>query len=150
MKTISVFFFIFLLVAPFNADCQAAETPAQKIRRLEDQERTAVIKGDTEMLFRLWSPDYVVNNTNNMVLNAAQLKSFIRNGGIDSTSFTKKIERLTFIKNVAIVMGTEIFAPKNKSDNAGKSVTRRYTNVWIKSDTSWQLSARQATNIMIK
>jgi len=38
--------------------------------------------------------------------------------------------------------------PKDKFDNGGKSITRRYTNVWIKNDTSWQLAARQASNII--
>jgi len=150
MKTIQQIFFSFLFFISLNAYCQAKETPAQAIRRLEEQERTAILKGDTAALFTLWSPDYVVNNANNMILTAAQIKSFIRSGGIDYTSFTRNIEKITFIKDIAIVMGTEMVAPKNKSDNAGKSVTRRYTNVWLKSDSSWQLTARQTTNILMQ
>lgn len=147
MKTLPILFFLFVSMVPFGAWCQPATTPAQKIRRLEDLERTAIVTRDTATLFRLWSPDYVDNNPNSMVLNAAQLKGMIRRGGIDSTSFTKDIERLTFIKDIAIVMGTETVAPKNKFDNGGKNTTRRYTNIWIKTDTTWQLCARQATNI---
>ena len=138
-----------LLTVTLNGYCQAGETPAQKIRRLEDQERTAEMNQDTALLFRLWSPDYVVNNAGNFVLNAAQLKTYIRQGGIDAGSFTRNIERITFIKDIAVVMGAETVAAKNKSDNAGKPITRRFTNIWIKSDTSWQLSARQASNVMV-
>jgi len=92
----------------------------------------------------------VVNNPNNMILTAGQIKAFIRNGGIDVSSFTRNIEKIVFIKDVAIVMGAEIITPKNKSDNGGKNLMRRYTNIWIKSDTSWQLSARQASNIIVQ
>ena len=135
---------------PLIAWCQATETASQKIRKLEDMERIAVMKGDTTMLFRLWAEDYVVNNPNNMILTAGQIKAFIRNGGIDVSSFTRNIEKIVFIKDVAIVMGAEIITPKNKSDNGGKNLMRRYTNIWIKSDTSWQLSARQASNIIVQ
>ena len=147
MKTIPL---LFLLIMPLIAWCQATETASQKIRKLEDMERIAVMKGDTTMLFGLWAEDYVVNNPNNMILTAGQIKAFIRNGGIDVSSFTRNIEKIVFIKDVAIVMGAEIITPKNKSDNGGKNLMRRYTNIWIKSDTSWQLSARQASNIIVQ
>ncbi len=144
MKTIAVFIFTGLLAASLPADCQATETPAQKIRRLEEMERTAISNGDTATLFRLWSAEYVVNNPNNMIMNAAQIKGYMQKGGMDHSAFTRNIEKITFMKDIAVVMGSEA-APVG---NTGKTVTRRYTNVWIKSDTSWQLCARQATNIM--
>ncbi|MEO5590902.1 MAG: nuclear transport factor 2 family protein [Chitinophagaceae bacterium] len=150
MKTIQALFFLFFLFISVNVFSQATETSPQKIRRLENMERTAIMNRDTAMLFKLWSEDYVVNNPNNMILTAGQIKAFIRSGGIDSSSFTRSIEKMVFIKDVAIVMGTEIMLPKNKSDNGGKNTTRRYTNIWIKSDTSWQLSARQASNITVQ
>jgi hypothetical protein len=150
MKTIAPFILLFLFVMPVNVYCQAAEIPAQKIKRLEELDRVSRMNADTAMLFKLWSDDYVINNPNNTVLTAGQIKNFSRSSGMDSSSFTRNIEKMVFVKDIAIVMGHEIVAPKNKFDNAGKSTTRRFTDVWIKSDTSWQLSARQATNILIK
>ena len=150
MKTMHLLVFLLLLVAPPEAFCQAKETPAQKIRRLENMESAAVMKGDTATLFKLWSEDYIVNNPNNMILTAGQIKAFTQSGGMDSSSFTRNIEKMIFVKDIAIVMGSELVAPKNKSDNAGKSITRRFTNIWIKADTSWKFSARQATNVLIK
>jgi Domain of unknown function (DUF4440) len=150
MKTIPVFFFSFLFFISLHTYCQVAETPAQKIRRLEDLERTSVMKGDTAVLFKLWSPDYVVNNPGNMILTAGQIKGFVRISGMDYSFFTRNIEKMTFIKDVAIVMGSEVVSPKNKLDNGGKNMYRRYTNIWIKSDTTWLLSARQATNTLIQ
>ena len=148
MKTIASLFILFLSTVPVCGYCQAAETPAQKIKRLEETERTLVTTGDAEKLFKLWSDDYVVNNPGNMILTAAQIKDAVRGGGMRSVSYIKHIEKITFIKDIAIVMGSEIVEPKDKFDNGGKSITRRYTNVWIKNDTTWQLAARQATNII--
>ena len=144
MKTFPL---LFLILVPFCAYCQPKETPAQKIRRLEETERTLVINGETEKLFKIWTDDYVVNNPGNMVMTAEQIKSSIRGGGMRSVSYTKNIEKITFVKDIAIVMGSEIVEPKDKLDNGGKNTTRRYTNIWIKSDTTWQLAARQASNI---
>jgi len=148
MKTTTSLFILFLFAMPVSGYCQAAETPAQKIKRLEETERSLVTTGDAEKLFKLWSDDYVVNNPGNMILTAAQIKDAVRGGGIRSVSYIKHIEKITFIKDIAIVMGSEIVEPKDKFDNGGKSITRRYTNVWIKNDTTWQLAARQATNII--
>jgi len=147
MKTIATLLICFFFLAPLLGHCQAAETPAQKIKRLEETERISVVNGDAEKLFKLWSDDYVVNNPGNMILTAAQIKSSIRGGGMRGVVYTKNIEKITFIRDIAIVMGSEIVAPKDKLDNGGKNLIRRYTNIWIKSDTSWQLAARQASNI---
>ncbi|MEO6314252.1 MAG: nuclear transport factor 2 family protein [Chitinophagaceae bacterium] len=150
MKTIATLAALVFFIIPCDSYGQRTETPAHAIARLEDLERISVMKGDTAMLFKLWSPGYVVNNPNNMILTGAQIKGFVRNGGMDSTTFTRNMEKISFINDLAIVMGSEIVAPKNKSDNAGKNIIRRYTNVWIKSYTSWKLAARQATNIIMQ
>ena len=147
MKTSQLLSCLFLCAIPFASFCQPAETPAQKIKRLEETERTLVINGETEKLFKLWSDDYVVNNPGNMVMTAAQIKSSIRGAGMRGVSYIKNIEKITFVKDFAIVMGSEIVEPKDKLDNGGKNTIRRYTNIWMKSDTTWQLVARQASNI---
>jgi ketosteroid isomerase-like protein len=121
-----------------------------EIKRLEEQERVAVTGGDTTTLFRLWSPDYVVNNPNNMILTAAQIKKFMRSTGMDKSSFTRNIEKISFVKDVAIVMGSETVTVKDKNGNAGKPVYRRYTNVWIRNGNGWNLSARQATITLVQ
>jgi ketosteroid isomerase-like protein len=149
MKTIAALCVLFLLVSPVRSACQGTTAMAE-IRKLEEQERIAVTNGDTAALFALWSADYVVNNPNNMILTAAQIKKFVRGTGMDKTSFTRNIEKISFIKDVAVVMGSETLTPKDKNGNAGKPVYRRYTNIWIKNDNGWMLSARQATSTLIQ
>jgi len=50
---------------------------------------------------------------------------------------------------MAIVMGKDIVKPQGAMQDAGKTVTRRYTDVWIKTENKWALIIRQATIISI-
>lgn len=47
-------------------------------------------------------------------------------------------------------MGREVTTPEKNTDNPGKIVTRRYTDVWLKTKGTWKLTARQATNVDVK
>jgi hypothetical protein len=47
-------------------------------------------------------------------------------------------------------MGGETIRPQGKQVNAGKTVTRRFTNVWMSSKNSWSIVARQATIIKVE
>jgi hypothetical protein len=64
---------------------------------------------------------------------------------IDYSDFESVIEKITIIDNVALVMGHEIVKPKGNTDNVGKTVTRRVTDVWMKRNGHWQMIGRQAT-----
>jgi hypothetical protein len=129
-----------------------AQNPEEsEIRRLENLEREAVLKVDTTLLFnKLWSPDMVVNSPQNKVGTVEFTKMSIRTGLLNYASFERNIERITFNDNLAIVMGEEILKPQGKAINAGKTVTRRFTNVWKKSNNNWSIIARQATIIKVE
>jgi len=117
-----------------------------QIRNLESQEKEAVIKGDTLILYKLWSPDYVTNGTMNAVITMKNMKDYYRKGNIDHSYFDRTIEKITITGKVAIVMGVEI----KKTEENNKTITRRFTNIWIKTKGEWLLTARQATNIKIE
>jgi hypothetical protein len=120
------------------------------IKKLEQQEAAAMLKGDTLSLSKLWSPNYVVNNPLNVVVDVKTIKWLIRNGKIDYTSFDRIIDKITYTENLAVVMGTEVVKPERNTENSGKTVNRRYTHVWINTKGTWLLVARQATNIEVK
>ena len=122
----------------------------KQIRVLENQEKEAVLKGDTTTLYKLWSTNYVVNAPMNAVATLKEIKGFLREGQIDYTSFDRVIEKITITGDIAIVMGKEMTTPVKNTENAGKTVTRRYTNIWMKTKGVWLLTARQATNINIE
>ena len=64
--------------------------------------------------------------------------------------FKRIIEEGTFNDNVAIVMGGEIIKPQGHQVNAGKTVSRRFTHVWLYKNNSWSIIARQATIIKVE
>lgn len=122
-----------------------------EIRRLENLERESVLKGDSLALFdRIWSPNMIINTPANVVGTVASTKGIFRSGGLNYLSFERNIEKIAFNNNVAIVMGGEVIKPQGKQPNAGKVVTRRFMHVWMYSDNSWSIIARQATIIKVE
>jgi ketosteroid isomerase-like protein len=120
-----------------------------EIRKLENIEGEAWVKKDSVTLFKLFSPELVVNSPLNKVLSLEILKKLIRTGKVDISSSEKKIEKISFIRDVAVVMGSDIVTPAGSMDNAGKTVTRRFTDIWTKDMDGWRLTIRQATIISI-
>ena len=76
--------------------------------------------------------------------------NLIRIGKIDVSADEKFIEKITFVENIAIVMGYDLVKAEREMANAGKTVKRRYTDIWMKDNKSWRLTARQATIISIE
>jgi len=122
-----------------------------EIRRLENLERESVLKFDSVTLFgKIWSPNMVVNTPANVVGTVEGTKTQLRSGNLNYQSFERDIEKITFYDNVAIVMGGEKIKPQGKQMNAGKRVSRRFTNVWMYSNGNWSIIARQATIIKVE
>ena len=71
----------------------------------------------------------------------------VRAGILDYASFEREIEAVLIHGDTAILMGLETVKPRNKAPLAGQTVRRRFTNIWMKRDGRWQLTARQATVI---
>lgn len=136
-----------MLLVFFHAQSQDAET---EIRKLEDEAKDAILKKDSLVFSKLFAPGFVINSPANKVETFQELLVRMRAGGIDRSSFEKNIEKITFVDNMAIVMGNEIVVPKGKAANAGMTTKRRYTNIWVKTKDSWQLVARQSTIISME
>jgi len=130
---------------------KAQDPRESEIRRLENLEREAVLKFDSLALYnKLWSSTMVVNTPANVVGTVEGTKAQLRSGNLRYLSFERDIEKITFNGNVAIVMGAEKIKPQGKQMNAGKLVTRRFTNVWMYSNNNWSIIARQATIIKVE
>ncbi len=127
----------------------AQQNNETELRKLENMEAEAILKGDTIMLFKLLSPQIVVHNPENSIVTFNKIMERIKSGKIDYSAFERIIEKITFVENIAIVMGKETITPKGVTTNAGKTVTRSFTNIWMRDKNSWRLTARQATIISI-
>jgi hypothetical protein len=119
------------------------------IRKLENGEREAILKQDTATLYLLMSQRIVVQNPENAIVGFRQIVDRIKAGKISYASFERTIEKISFIDNISVVMGSEVLIPKSTSANPGKTVTRRFTNVWMKENNVWKLTARQATIVSV-
>lgn len=150
MKFFLLCAFAAILLAPVHSVCVAQQNNESEIRRLEKMETEAILKGDTIMLVKLLSPQVVVHNPENAIVNFDKIFERMRTGKIDYSSFERVIENISFAENIAIVMGKEIITPERVTINAGKRVTRSFTNIWMKYKGSWRLTARQATVIAVQ
>ncbi len=149
-KALKSLLLFFLFVLLYNT-MMAQQDKEAEIRTLDNLEREAVLKGDTAALFnKFWSPSMVVNTPANRVGTIEGTKAALRDGRLNYASFERTIEKLTFIDNIAVVMGEEILKPQGLSDNAGKTITRRFTNIWMNTKDGWRIVARQATIIKIE
>ncbi|WP_028527162.1 nuclear transport factor 2 family protein [Runella limosa] len=122
-----------------------------ELRRLENIEREATMRGDSATLFgKIWSNEMVVNTPANRVGTVEGSKMQLRTGNLAYASFVRTIEKITFNDNIAMVMGEEITKPQGMQQHAGKTVTRRFTNIWKYANNHWFMIGRQATIIKVE
>jgi hypothetical protein len=117
----------------------------QEIRHREQAQVDALLKNDIAAMKQNWAADYVVNNPLNQVIEASRGR--IQSGTRTYSSFVRNIERVLVHENTVIVMGQETVVPSGAASDAGKTIVRRFTNIWMKREGKWLLTARQATVI---
>jgi ketosteroid isomerase-like protein len=146
MKTFILIFISFFLATSVAFGQSKDE---QEIRRLEKHWTELLDKGDTTSLLNIWSKDYVVNNPNGEIVTPGKIVALMKNGH-KFPKVERIIEKITFNQNIAIVMGKELQQPANMTNNLEEWIPRRFTNVWIKSEKGWQLTARQSSEVIKK
>jgi ketosteroid isomerase-like protein len=114
----------------------------ERIRALEQEEVDALLRNDIAAVRANWADDYVVNNPFNAVVNASE--GPIQAGTLTYTSFVREIERVLVRGSTVVVMGRETVVPTATSPDAGATIQRRFTNIWMNRDGRWLLSARHA------
>jgi ketosteroid isomerase-like protein len=141
-----IYLAVILAVFAGSASAQSVKQKAkieQEIRRLDLLHADAVLRGDLAALDKLWTEDFKVNNPFNQIDRADR----IRTGAVTYSSFIREPETVLIHGDTVIVMGQEIVVPKGNSPDAGKTINRRYTNIWMKRSGKWRLVARHASVI---
>ena len=118
-----------------------------EIRRLEKYWTELLDKGDTTALLAIWSENYVVNNPNGKIVTPKDIVALMKGGHI-FPAVKRIIEKITFNQDIAIVMGKELQQPASMITNHNEWIPRRFTNVWIKTESGWQLAARQSSQVI--
>lgn len=119
----------------------------EEIRKLEMAHAAAIFGGDAEALNIIMDDDVTVYHpTNRIVKEKKELPDLIQQGVIRYTSFEHYPETFIFCNNMVVVMGGEIVVPAPGAPNEGKSLKRRYTNVWMYSNGAWRFTVCHANN----
>src|SRR6185436_17687614 len=129
-------------------ESRAPSGSEETIRSLENQERVAVLAGDTATLERLWSSTMIVNNPQSSIsADRSVVLGLVRKGSIRYSTFERTIEAIRFDGDIAIVMGSEEVVPVGDAPRAGQTVHRRFTNIWKIKGTTWVMIGRHANVI---
>jgi ketosteroid isomerase-like protein len=121
---------------------------AEEIKKIDQAELAAVLANDIGELQKYWAEDLTVNAPNNQVLKGRKdALELVRIGIIDYSSFERQVEAVLLHGGTVIVMGLETVKPRGKAPFAGQTLQRRFTNIWMKRNGQWQLTARHASII---
>jgi len=145
MKTFSIL--LTLLIACFSLQAQTSSVE-DTIRMLEQKADKAVVEKDTTTLKKIWSPDFTVNSPFNTIEPGG--KSTVDRPVITRLSYLKferNIEKVLIKGDVVITMGNELVVEKGQNGGTGRTIKRRYTNIWMKQNNEWQVIARHANMI---
>jgi hypothetical protein len=85
----------------------------------------AIERKDVAALEKIWAPDFVVNSLENKVLTRPEVLAALKAGELDYG----KYESFTVHREVAVMMGHENINQVGGA-HAGKTLVRRFTNVW--------------------
>ena len=113
----------------------------EEIRKLDLAHAEAILKRDVEALKNLLAEEVTTNHPTNKVVNEREgIFDLIRTGVINYKSFERVQEKFLFYKDMVVVMGNETLVMAD----TGKTVRRRYTNIWMKQKGKWLLTIRHA------
>ncbi len=144
-KILLLFLFSFLVNNLYSQNDSQKVSVEQEIRKLEQGQVDALLRNDIDEMQTHWSKDYTVNNPRNTVGKA--IEGPIRAGTRTYSSFLREIESIIIHGETVIVMGSETVVPNDKSPESGKTIHRRFTNIWMNENGNWLLVARQASVI---
>ena len=126
--------------------------PSESSLRAADAEQMRIlVQQDATAQRQFMHPNYIINAPANRVLRKSQVVSMLAHGGMASERFERVIEGTAVTGTVGIVMGREIVKAAAASElgklHPGKTLQRRFTNVFLFENGKWRFLARQATSV---
>lgn len=139
---------LLVFVVQFSIVTAQDTSPEAEVRKLEEQERQAVLKKDTAALRKIWDRYLIVNApSNKIVLSGEDAVARPVITEMSYSSFTREIEQVLVRGDVVFCMGNEVVMPASDDPKEGEEIKRRYTNIWMKQNGTWTLVARHASII---
>ena len=129
---------------PSSADNKTAE---QEVRQMIEQYRTALTKGDTAALERIWADDYTFINASGAVLTKAERLANQKSGAtkLGSIETDPDMKIRVYGGDVAIAISRVTI----KGQYSGKATSGQFQSsiVFAKTPTGWQLVCNQITPV---
>lgn len=117
-----------------------------RVIELHESTAAATVTQDQEAFTRHMAPECMVNSPGNRVLPRAGVAKAFELGLIDYAEQSTSIEHASVRPNgEVLLMGSETIIPRGLTPDAGRTVTRRFTEIWRPDGDDWKLSVRQAT-----
>lgn len=143
------------IAAPAQAEWVAANPEVSKattdpriaeVLAAINRKDAAIVAGDMAGFADDFAPDLIVNSPFNTITTRAQAQQRFQSGVLTYKYLRRSIEYAARRRNDEVVlMGEETYEPPAGAPHAGKTVRRRFTDVWRKQRGRWLLSLRQAT-----
>jgi len=128
-----------------TADNEPNAKVREEILKVEEEEKEASLKGDTDTLDRLFANDIAYTNQNGELVPKGQFLAEYRSGAQKIHTFKHDDVRLRSYGDTVVVTGrsTSAFRYKGK-EYAG---AKRFTNVWVKQGGQWRLVVHHVTAV---
>ena len=133
------------ITAASAQDDRLSRRAENEIRKLEFEQIEYLLRGDVESMEKRWAPGYTVNNPFQEIMDARQ--GPIRTGKLTYSKFERDIQKFLLHGSTAVVMGIETVVPNGNSRDAGRTINRRFTDVWMKINGKWLMIARHANEL---
>ncbi|MGF1550007.1 MAG: nuclear transport factor 2 family protein [Sphingomonadaceae bacterium] len=108
----------------------------------------AIVAGDKDGFMAVFADDTVVNSPFNVVATREVAERAYASGALTYEYLRRSIEYAAPRgEDEVVLMGEETYAPPQGHPLGGKTVRRRFTDLWQLRDGQWKIALRQATVI---
>jgi len=124
------------------------QSTVQEIKRLY-YETDLILRSDVVGMDHFYPDDFVVTNPFNQFINKVKVLERVRTNIIKYKTYTRQFDYFHRYGDTVVVIGTELVIPAadaNRTD-AGQTVHRRFTEVWVLRNRQWQKVVRHANNV---
>jgi len=129
---------------PSSADNKTAE---QEVRAAIEQYRTALMKGDTAALERIWADDYTFINASGVIVTKAERLANLKSGAtnLGTIEMAPDMKIRVYGGDVAVAINRVTL----KGQYSGKATSGQFqaSIVFAKMPTGWQLVCNQITPV---
>jgi hypothetical protein len=128
------------------------EDPAvQEVLELRRQGIAAMTSGEATAATERYSSTFVANTPGNAVVTGREMSQLFARGAVSYLSVEQRLDYAgSHGPDIVVLMGEEIVVPGPNARDAGKSIRRRFTDVFRKENGEWRHDLRHANVIAVE